>query len=224
LEYGFAEVERALASFHSIADDKRSAFVSRLQHLQKLKFPPGVNTGRGRAARYQPHHVFLIAIALQFNELGMNPDRAIRMIRRNLGELAAGVVAALSPSPWHLSSPLICYVPTSGLEDLATHHASDVGLKIDTLENHLTWNEQLTRQFKDRPALFARMCWFTFSAVVFGLPFYLAGLEVGEPEDEKAALTEAAAFWDQLKEWAAPLACEPGRDAEIRREANGFNS
>jgi hypothetical protein len=54
LELSFAQVEKALAHTHNIAEPKRRAFAARLQHLQKLKFPAGTNTGRGRAAKYTP--------------------------------------------------------------------------------------------------------------------------------------------------------------------------
>jgi hypothetical protein len=225
LDYGFAEVERAFASIHNIADDKRPAFVGRLQHLQKLKFPAGTNTGRGRAARYQPHHIFLIAIVLQLNELGMNPDKAIRLTKRSNGFLAAGVVAALSPSPLHLDSPLICHVPTSNLEDLATHHVSDFGLRVSPLSKTWASTDEHNPPFW-RPGLLARSCWFSFSGLIYSLAFYIQGIE-GEPpeDDELAALEAVVSFWAELRKWAEPIAAEHklflADDAAVARFMDG---
>lgn len=205
LDYGFAAVERAFASIHNIADDKRSAFVGRLQHLQKLKFPEGTNTGRGRAARYQPHHILLLAIVLQLNELGMIPDKAIRITRRSTGFIAAGVMETLNPTPLALESPLICHVPTSNLEELATHHISDFGLRISSLSK-MSPDEWSERLFKEKPALIARSCWFTFSSLVYGLPFYVQGVEEIPPVDQDSSLRTVFVFWDALRTWATPIA------------------
>ena len=73
-----------MALCHDIAPDKRSAFANRLKHLQKLGFLPDIRTGRGKAADYKGHHVFLLGLALQFIELGLTPERTIFVIRENL--------------------------------------------------------------------------------------------------------------------------------------------
>jgi len=111
--YGFAEVEAALAEIHGIAEEKRSAFSNRLKHLQRLGFPPGVNTGRGRAATYYAEHAFLLGVALQLNEFSISPERAIKIIEASFAQLAGGATLAISGG-----EPVFCEAPTLSLQDL----------------------------------------------------------------------------------------------------------
>lgn len=111
--YGFADVEAALAEIHGIADEKRSAFSNRLKHLQRLGFPPGVNTGRGRAATYYAEHAFLLGVALQLNEISVSPERAIKMIESSFSPLAGGASFAIEKA-----EPVFCEVPALSLMDL----------------------------------------------------------------------------------------------------------
>lgn len=97
---------------HRIPDERRPAFVGRLQHLQKRGFPPGVNTGRGRAATYHAEHAFLLGVALQLNELSVSPERSIRLIELSFARLAGGALAAIK------GEAILCEVPTSSLQDL----------------------------------------------------------------------------------------------------------
>jgi hypothetical protein len=117
LAYGFADVEAALAEMHLIADDRRSAFSNRLKHLQRLGFPPGVNTGRGRAATYYAEHAFLLGVALQLNELSISPERAIKVIELSFEGLAGGALAAINNG-----EPILCEVPTTAFGDLVHGH------------------------------------------------------------------------------------------------------
>lgn len=94
LEFSFADVERSLASAHSIASDRRSAFAGRLKHLQRLKFPPGTNTGRGRAATYQVEHIWLLGLVLEINQMGVAPERAVDVVQYNLSRVADGTLNA----------------------------------------------------------------------------------------------------------------------------------
>lgn len=124
--YGFADVDVALAEMHGIANAKRSAFSNRLKHLQRMGFPPGVNTGRGRAAIYYAEHVFLLSVALQLSEFGFTPERAIRVIEYGIARLAGGARAAVAAP----DQTILCEVPTGALEDLIhrDHVSEYVGL------------------------------------------------------------------------------------------------
>lgn len=110
--YGFADVEAALAEVHRIPEERRSPFSNRLKHLQRLGFPPGVNTGRGRAATYFAEHAFLLAVALQLTELSVTPERAIRLIEISFAGLAGGAFAAVE------GEAILCEVPASTLQDI----------------------------------------------------------------------------------------------------------
>lgn len=197
LSYGFSEIEGGLALLHNIADEKRPAFVSRIQHLQKRGFPPGVNTGRGRAARYEAQHMFLLATALQLNELGMIPEKAIRVVTSSLGFLADGVVSVLDPTPLHLKAPVICHVPTSNLEDLANYQASDWGLRCEDLTKWLR-NMQRGRTLETVGGMIARSSWFSFSGLIYCLPGVL------RQKDAEHFIE----FWQALRAWAEPIALE----------------
>lgn len=83
MELTFAQVARALGQTYYVAEHKRAAFVARLQHLQKLKFPAGINTGRGRAAKYDVGHLLQLGIVLELSEFGLTPERAINVILRS---------------------------------------------------------------------------------------------------------------------------------------------
>lgn len=161
---------------------------------------------------------------LQLNELGMIPDKAIRLTRRSTGFIAAGVMETLNPTPLELESPLICHVPTSNLEELATHHISNYGLRISPL-SRLSTDEWSERVFVDKPGLMARSCWFTFSGLVYGLPFYIQGVEELPPVDQDASLRAVFAFWDALRNWATPIAEKHAKfladDAAMERFMDG---
>lgn len=79
IQFQFAQVEQALAGMHRVASEKRSAFQGRLKHYQKQQFPAGINTGRGRAATYYVSHAVQLALALEMNQVGLNPERTIHI-------------------------------------------------------------------------------------------------------------------------------------------------
>lgn len=91
VKFSFSQVEAALAQCHSIADDKRSAFANRLKHLQKNGFPPGTKTGRGVAAEYNIGHVLQLAFVLEFNQLGLLPERSAHTVTSNLDTIHRAV-------------------------------------------------------------------------------------------------------------------------------------
>jgi hypothetical protein len=110
MRLSFAHVEQVLALAHEIRDDKRAAFAARLKHLQRLGFPPGVNTGRGVAATYDIGHLFLLGLALELNQLGLTPERAADVLMNN----PEAVLSALSiASAWRRegteAGPMLLY-------------------------------------------------------------------------------------------------------------------
>lgn len=95
MEFRYPEIEAALAAMHSIAEDRRSAFSNRLRHLQKNGFPPGTNPGRGKAVVYEVRHAVQLAIVLEMNQVGLNPERAMRLANEYMGRIqAASLLAA----------------------------------------------------------------------------------------------------------------------------------
>jgi hypothetical protein len=191
LSYGFADVEAALAQVHHIADPKRSAFANRLKHLQRLGFPEGVNTGRGRAATYLPEHVFLIAVALQLNEFGITPERAIKLISNSMGRIADGVMQAIDPDPLAVDRPIYCHVPAAHLEDLSIEKPSDWSLGCHPAQRTIDTIIDASK----RPNMVFRLAVFSLSGLLIWLPDLLS------PHDEHARRQ----FLISMREWGTPL-------------------
>lgn len=80
-ELSYAQVADALAGYHRVADANRTAFRGRLQHFQRLGFPPGINTGRGRSAKYGFWQVLLLALGLELVQFGLSPEKAVSILR-----------------------------------------------------------------------------------------------------------------------------------------------
>ena len=88
-------------------DEERSgALRSRFQHLQRLSFPNGVNTGRGKKVDYGWWETLQVCLAFELIDQGLSPDLVIAMISNNLEgiEFGAAVMAMTcllytSPSP-----------------------------------------------------------------------------------------------------------------------------
>jgi len=97
LKLAYRHVSDLFAALHRIAPEKRTAFRGRLQHFQKLRFPPGVNTGKGKAVEYGADSVLSLAVALELAQLGVPPDRSVRLLTENLTHI---VVASRIASHW----------------------------------------------------------------------------------------------------------------------------
>ncbi|MBR2270162.1 MULTISPECIES: hypothetical protein [Sphingobium] len=91
----YGTVEALFAKLHLIRSEKRIAFKARLKHLQRLGFPPGINTGTGRAASYGAGEVFLLGLAIELIQLGLSPERAKSVLIVHTREIAQGLVEEL---------------------------------------------------------------------------------------------------------------------------------
>jgi hypothetical protein len=79
----FGELESMLAAVHDIADDKRTAFQARIKNFQRLGYPPNLKTEKGRATKYQPGDICLIALAFELTQLGLSPERTKHLVYAN---------------------------------------------------------------------------------------------------------------------------------------------
>jgi hypothetical protein len=193
VQYTFAQVEAALAETYGVAHERRSSFRARLQNLQKLGFPPGTNTGRGRAARYDPGHVYLLGVALELLQLGLTPERAKSVIESDLHAVAmAGAMAARAGVPdYEIQFPIFLYLdpavlrylmrPT-GEEDLAVATFFYAGMAQALV--------QFQEGFKSGVP---RMAFFCVSTLIHDLATFL-------PRE----LDDIAPFYLSLEEWAHP--------------------
>lgn len=83
LTFTFGEIEALLAELHDIADEKRTAFQARLKNFHRLGFPTHLETQKGKTARYRPGQLTELALALELTQLGMPPERTIRVLTLN---------------------------------------------------------------------------------------------------------------------------------------------
>lgn len=84
-----------LADAMDIRPEGRSAFLGRFQHLQRLKLVEGINPGRGTAAEYKANHLMVIAITMQLLQLGLTPERAVRVIKNNQDRVRLAISLAV---------------------------------------------------------------------------------------------------------------------------------
>lgn len=127
MEWTFGQVEQVLACAHNIRDDRRSAFSNRLKNYQKAGFPEGINTGRGRAATYHIGHLLQLGLALELNQLGLNPERALEVIRSDMHSVAMPFFHSASQGAPESGStlPFFLYFDPAGLSDLMIERAED---------------------------------------------------------------------------------------------------
>lgn len=94
-----------------------------------MKFPAGLNTGRGRAATYTVGHIYLIGVALELLQIGLNPERAKRVIEEDLHSVAMAASLAAQASytlnERTFPSPTLLYCDPAALRELTTIHQEE---------------------------------------------------------------------------------------------------
>lgn len=80
LSFQYSEIFEILMKKHKISESKSISFRGRLQHFQRLGFPIGINTGRGKRVKYTWRELFLMGLALEYVEIGSTPERIVQEI------------------------------------------------------------------------------------------------------------------------------------------------
>ncbi|QNE05409.1 hypothetical protein [Croceicoccus marinus] len=75
------EMLSVLAGVLLIPRERDGAFLGKFQHLQRLSLIDGINPGRGKNAQYSAYQMAVIAIAFQFLQLGITPERTVRIMK-----------------------------------------------------------------------------------------------------------------------------------------------
>lgn len=83
----FKEIEAIFATRYGIEEKRLSPFRGRLQHLQRLKFPEGINTGKGKKAEYGWKQFAQLSLALDLIDLGYSPEKAVTAISCSWAEI-----------------------------------------------------------------------------------------------------------------------------------------
>lgn len=132
----YGQIEALFANLHNIRTEKRIAFKARLKHLQRLGFPPGINTGTGRAAVYGPGQIFLLGLALEFTQMGINPERTVKLIQDEYwaivrsGEVAAKILLDNS-LPFE---PIMIFFDPAALSELMELFGDGMDTALATLD------------------------------------------------------------------------------------------
>lgn len=128
----FGQVERVLMRLHGVESDRRRITLrSRLQHLQRANFPPGVAVGRGRKFDYGADQFFQLVFALELAVARVPPVHATRIVlegwsvlrrfaddawsRHSAGQMAGSV----PPDRW-------CLIVPRGLDALRSDDVEEV--------------------------------------------------------------------------------------------------
>lgn len=180
MQFSYAQIDEALATAHGIPDHKRSAFLARIKHLQKLGFPPGVNTGRGRAAVYGIGQAFLLALGLELIQLGTNPERAINSIHRCIADVCHGVLIWADEAPKDSNQIFYVLAPAAISESFAAQH--DLMLRPMDLVNVQTFIETAD-------GLYPRLSLINLGLLLTGLHRRLA------PDNETSQFKTALKSW-----------------------------
>ena len=190
-----------LACAHNIRDDRRSAFANRLKNYQKAGFPEGINTGRGRAASYGVGHLLQLAVALELNQLGLTPERAVAAILSDLHNvaMAAALAAKEGPPQGKFPHPTLLFLDPTNLNDLmeergdrAVNSFRYIGL-ADAIDNMRKW-------FTGGAA---RVSFFSVSALLWDLAKYTTAGGTAEQRDE---------FYQAIESWADPIIHNVGKE------------
>lgn len=70
-----------LARQYEVREDRRGALKGRLQHFQRLGFPAGLNTGRGRAATYDLSKTLQLLIAFEMLQMALSGEQVVRILK-----------------------------------------------------------------------------------------------------------------------------------------------
>lgn len=107
---GRSALLKVLADAMMVDANGASAFLGRFQHLQRLRLVMGINPGRGRQAEYRANQVLVIAIAMQLLQLGLTPERAVRIIQSNQDRVRLCISLAV-PSPLEIQPAFLYFDP-----------------------------------------------------------------------------------------------------------------
>lgn len=107
----FGQLESLLAIYIGIDPEKRTAFQARLKNFHRLGYPADLKTVKGRPTIYHPRHTIRMALALQLSQMGLPPERCVKLLTdfEHVIALAVGNAAAAiieKPAGWEKRSDL----------------------------------------------------------------------------------------------------------------------
>ena len=79
--FSYAQLERTLAELHEQPPSRLPAFRARLKYLRRLGVPVEEGPGKGKRFEYSREHLYQLALALEFSQLGIAPDICAEMAK-----------------------------------------------------------------------------------------------------------------------------------------------
>lgn len=129
MRLSYAQVVQILSGLNEIAPESDGAFRARLRHFQRLGFPKGSNTGKGRSAEYDLEMLMQLALATEFMQAGITPTRIVELISKNWTSARQNFLISVMPKGTFVSSATkdeidpdlaLCLSPES-LRELTTY-------------------------------------------------------------------------------------------------------
>lgn len=203
MEFGIGRsaLLKVLADAMMVDAKGASAFLGQFQHLQRLRLVQGINPGRGKQAQYRANQVLVIAIAMQLLQLGLTPERAVRIIQDNQDRVRLCIMLAVQ-SPEALQPAFLYFDPAmltelgdrSGESDFAeqTFHYAGQGALREMIEGFLVEG--------DVPRMAIINVKGTIVAIkdaMWELDFPAGGDGAGQPDEGRTAIS----FHRDLHEW-----------------------
>lgn len=114
---GYLQIEGIIAAMGGLSD--REMIRRRFKYLQRMSYPPGTNTGRGRKAVLELEQVLQVIMAVELMQVGASPTRAIRILRTNWNDLRPALALGWLVSWKPVFSPLraLLVMNAGALED-----------------------------------------------------------------------------------------------------------
>lgn len=95
MPFAYKKIISILSLSYGIDEQNMTAFRGRIQHMQRLKFPPGVNTGKGKPTPYTWRELFLLGLAFECLEIGSTPERCVAEITKSEDQLLESLASVI---------------------------------------------------------------------------------------------------------------------------------
>lgn len=217
VKWTFGQLDAVLADIHKIADSKRTAFQSRLKNFHRLKFPHGFQSSKGKTATYSVGDIFMMALAVEMTQLGLSPERVVRVLVSNWFPvtMAARMAAdALVSDPYGFDlegafpekkDPLSMFLffDPSALQGLSTDAAGDDAMWDEASSSFFYGGQGVIReQFVDWTLNSGRLSLLNITAMLDRLAYTTAAYTAVADPDLQLLLSWRRDFFAEVADWA----------------------
>ncbi|TPG13185.1 hypothetical protein [Sphingomonas oligophenolica] len=122
------DVLSIVGGVHHVVDDRQKALKSRLQHFQRLGFPAGINTGKGKPAAYGARQVVDLLVAFELLQVGLWPEVIVGVLRQLGSELPEAVGRVRFGEVRERALDVGMVLEARALSDLTRHYGDDLAI------------------------------------------------------------------------------------------------